>query len=102
LTELCQQFIVLQNNEFSNNQAMKTLQIRIPDELREEADQVLDEIGMDISTAIRVYLKKIVQSRRIPFALEASQPWEAEPVSVDPETQRQMDQVAETWHKVRR
>jgi DNA-damage-inducible protein J len=102
LTELCQQFIVIQNNEFSNNQAMKTLQIRIPDELREEADQVLDEIGMDISTAIRVYLKKIVQSRRIPFALEASQPWEAEPVSVDPETQRQMDQVAETWHKVRR
>jgi DNA-damage-inducible protein J len=93
---------VLQNNKSSNNQAMKTLQIRIPDELREEADQVLEEIGMDISTAIRVYLKKIVQSRRIPFALEASQPWEAEPVSVDPETQRMMDQVAETWQKVRR
>ena len=81
---------------------MKTLQIRIPDELREEADQVLEEIGMDISTAIRVYLKKIVQSRRIPFALEASQPSEAELISIDPETQRMMDQVAETWHKVRR
>jgi DNA-damage-inducible protein J len=81
---------------------MKTLQIRIPDELREEADQVLDEIGMDMSTAIRVYLKKIVQSRTIPFALEASQPWEVEPVFVDSETQRMMDQVAETWHKNRR
>lgn len=80
---------------------MKTLQIRIPDGLREEADQVLDEIGMDISTAIRVYLKKIVQSRRIPFALEASQPWEVDPIPVDPETQRMMDQVAETWGKTR-
>jgi uncharacterized protein (DUF433 family) len=36
------------------------------------------------------------------FDLEASQPWEAEPVSVDPETQRMMDQVAETWQKIRR
>jgi DNA-damage-inducible protein J len=82
--------------------AMKTLQVRLPDDLREEADQVLDEIGMDMSTAIRVYLKKIVQSRCIPFALEASQPWEAEQVPVDSETQRLMDGVAESWSKVRR
>ena len=79
---------------------MKTLQIRIPDQLREDADEVLDEIGMDMSTAIRVYLKKIVHSRSIPFTLEADQPWVAEPVSVDAETQRIMDQVAETWSKV--
>ena len=46
---------------------MKTLQIRVPDELREDADQVLEEIGMDFSAAIRVYLKKVVQSRSIPF-----------------------------------
>lgn len=79
---------------------MKTLQIRVPDELREEADQVLDEIGMDMSTAIRVYLKKIVNSRSIPFSLDASQPWVAESVAVDDETQRKMDQVAEAWRKV--
>lgn len=79
---------------------MKTLQIRVPDELREEADQVLDEIGMDMSTAIRVYLKKIVNSRSIPFSLDASQPWVAEAVAVDDETQRKMDQVAEAWRKV--
>ena len=81
---------------------MKTLQIRIPDELRDEADLVLEEIGMDMSTAVRVYLKKIVNSRRIPFALEADQPWVAETVKVDAETQRRMDQVAKTWSKVRR
>jgi hypothetical protein len=44
---------------------MKTLQVRLPDELREEADSVLDEIGMDLSTAIRVYLKKIVLNRTV-------------------------------------
>jgi DNA-damage-inducible protein J len=74
--------------------AMKTLQIRVSDELREEADQVLEQIGMDMPTAIRVYLKKIVHSRSIPFTLEADQTWVAEPVSVDAETQRMMDSVA--------
>jgi DNA-damage-inducible protein J len=81
---------------------MKTLQIRVPDALREEADQVLEDIGMDLSTAVRVYLRKIVQSRSIPFALEASQAWVAEPVAVDKETQRKMDRIGETWSKMRR
>lgn len=81
---------------------MKTLQIRVPDELREGADRVLEEIGMDMSTAIRVYLRKIVHTRSIPFALEAALPRAAEPVAVDDETQRIMDPVAETWSKVRR
>lgn len=61
---------------------------------------MLDEIGMDMSTAIRVYLKKIVNSRSIPFSLDAAQPWVAESVAVDDETQRKMDQVAEAWRKV--
>jgi DNA-damage-inducible protein J len=81
---------------------MKTLQIRVPDKLREDADEVLEEIGMDMSTAIRVYLKKIVHSRSIPFALEATQSLSTEPIAVDEETQRRMDQVAETWSNVRR
>ena len=70
------------------------MQIRIPDKLRDEADLVLEEIGMDMPTAVRVYFKKIVNSRRIPFALEADPVWVAETVEVDAETQRRMDQVA--------
>ncbi|MFP4157829.1 MAG: type II toxin-antitoxin system RelB/DinJ family antitoxin [Opitutales bacterium] len=81
---------------------MKTLQVRLPNDLREEADQVLGEIGMDMSTAIRVYLKKIVHSRSIPFALEAEQALDVETVPVDQETQHRMDQVVQTWKKVRR
>ncbi|HKJ91099.1 MAG TPA: type II toxin-antitoxin system RelB/DinJ family antitoxin [Oceanipulchritudo sp.] len=79
---------------------MKTLQVRLPDELREEADSVLNEIGMDMSTAIRVYLKKIVQNRAIPFSLEAGPPLHVEEVAVDGQTQRKMDAVAKTWKRV--
>lgn len=81
---------------------MKTLQVRLPDELREEADSVLNEIGMDMSTAIRVYLKKIVQNRAIPFSLEASAPPLVEEVAVDGPTQRKMDAVAKTWKRVKK
>ena len=80
---------------------MKTLQIRIPDDLRNEANQVLEEIGMDMSTAVRVYLKKIVQTRRIPFALVASPEAVVEEVEVDAATQTKMNTVADLWEKVR-
>jgi DNA-damage-inducible protein J len=80
---------------------MKTLQVRLPDELREEADSVLNEIGMDMSTAIRVYLKKIVQNRAIPFSLEAASPLVVEEVAVDGPSQRKMDTVAKTWKRVK-
>jgi len=73
---------------------MKTLQIRLPQELREEADSVLGTIGLDMPTAVRLFLKKIVQTRSIPFALEAG-PVEVMPV--DEETQKRMDAVATAW-----
>jgi DNA-damage-inducible protein J len=81
---------------------MKTLQVRLPEELRDEADSVLNEIGMDMSTAIRVYLKKIVQNRAIPFSLEAGSPLIVEEVEVDGATQRRMDSIAKTWKRVKK
>lgn len=81
---------------------MKTLQVRLPNQLREEADQVLEEIGMDMSTAIRVYLKKVVHSRSIPFALEAGEPLGVETIPVDEATQDRMDRIVQTWNKVHR
>ena len=80
---------------------MKTLQVRLPDELRDEADSVLNEIGMDMSTAIRVYLKKIVQSRSIPFPLEAPGSVTVAEMDVDSETQTKMDGIARSWDKAK-
>lgn len=77
---------------------MKNLQVRLPEGLREEADQVFTEIGMDMSTAIRVYLRKVVQTRSIPFHLEAPQDT-AQVVPVDADTQSKMDAVASAWRK---
>jgi len=78
---------------------MKTLQIRLPQELRDEADSVLGAIGIDMPTAVRLYLKKIVQTRSIPFALEAGP---VEVIPVDEATQTRMDGVASAWRAKKR
>ena len=49
---------------------MTTLQVRVQSSDKEAASKVLNEIGMDIPTAIRVYLKKIASTGSIPFSLQ--------------------------------
>ena len=78
---------------------MRTLQIRLPQELREEADAVLGAIGIDMPTAVRLFLTKIVQTRSIPFALEAGP---VEVIPVDDETQARMNAVTTAWKAKKR
>jgi DNA-damage-inducible protein J len=93
-------FVTLTNHCYCHSLEMKTLQIRINDDLRDQADSILDEMGLDLSTAVRLFLKKVVQSRSIPFALEAGPCSEAEVVPVDAVTQAKMDEVAKVWHRL--
>ena len=79
---------------------MKTLQVRVSDDLRTNADAVLEDIGLDMPTAIRLYLNKIVQTRSIPFALEAGGV-ATEELEVDAATQKKMDAVADSWRKTK-
>lgn len=46
---------------------MALLQVRIDEALKNQAAAVYNEIGIDISTAIRMFLKKSVQEGGLPF-----------------------------------
>ena len=48
---------------------MSTIQIRIDPQTKKSAQKVLDKIGMDMSSAIKVYLRQIVVHKGIPFVL---------------------------------
>jgi len=48
---------------------MTTIQIRIDKKTKHSAKKVLDELGLDMSTAIKAYLKQISARKRIPFPL---------------------------------
>ncbi len=79
--------------------ASTTLQVRLPRALRESASSVLEEMGLDLPTAVRLYLTKVAKTRRIPFLLEA-EPL-AEVVEVDRATQTRMDRIAKSWKKAK-
>ena len=46
------------------------LQVRIDDDLKTQAALVYDQLGMDLSTAVRIFLKKSVAVNGIPFEVK--------------------------------
>jgi DNA-damage-inducible protein J len=47
------------------------LQVRIDRDLKEAAEEVFAEIGLDATTAVRLFFTKVAQTRSIPFRLRA-------------------------------
>jgi DNA-damage-inducible protein J len=45
------------------------LSIRIDRGLKEEADQMFNEMGMNLTTAITIFVKQAVRQKRIPFEI---------------------------------
>lgn len=75
---------------------MKTVTLRLPDELHEDASSVLEQVGLDMPAALRVFVTKVAPTRSIPFELKAEQmTWEEVPV--DAASQKAMDKVAALW-----
>lgn len=50
---------------------MAQISLRIDDEIKRNAEKVCDAIGISMSTAITIYLKKLGREHRIPFELSA-------------------------------
>lgn len=46
---------------------MGVLQVRVDDELKNQAAEMLEKEGLDLSTAVRMFLKKVVLEEGFPF-----------------------------------
>jgi len=46
---------------------MAQVNIRIDDSLKERADFLLDELGLNMTTAINIFVRQVVRQGRIPF-----------------------------------
>lgn len=44
-----------------------SIQARLPKDLKEKAELLFKRLGLDISTAIRVFFTRAVEERKIPF-----------------------------------
>ena len=53
---------------------MTRISIRMDEELREEADAILNELGLNMSSAVNIFVKQLVRQGGLPFTpmLEAN------------------------------
>ena len=50
---------------------MAQVNVKIDDNVKKDAEDVLDEIGMPMTTAVIIFLKTVARERRIPFEITA-------------------------------
>jgi DNA-damage-inducible protein J len=54
--------------------ATTNLNVRVDENLKKTADTLLNELGLNMSTAINIYLKQIVRENGIPFEIKLDKP----------------------------
>ncbi|MCF7918125.1 type II toxin-antitoxin system RelB/DinJ family antitoxin [Candidatus Gracilibacteria bacterium] len=52
---------------------MGHIQIRISDSEKEQVQEVLNSMGLTYSSAIKLFLRKIIQDQKLPFQIAAKQ-----------------------------
>lgn len=48
---------------------MAVINILVADDIKREAEVVLDGVGLNMSSAITIFLKQVIQTRGIPFEI---------------------------------
>jgi addiction module RelB/DinJ family antitoxin len=48
------------------------IQVRVDAELKKEAEALFNGMGLDTSTAVRVFLKQVITQKGIPFAITSA------------------------------
>jgi len=52
--------------------AQTVINIRMDEELKKQVEYLLNEFGMNMTTAVTVFAKAVVREKRIPFEISAS------------------------------
>lgn len=54
--------------------AQATFSVRMDDNLKKQFEELCNEFGMNMSTAINVFARAVVRQRKIPFEISANNP----------------------------
>jgi len=52
----------------------KSMNIRMDPEVKEQAQKLFDELGMDMTTAINIFLRQAIRTKSIPFMVTTEIP----------------------------
>ena len=79
---------------------MAQISLRIDEDVKKNAEQVCDDIGISMSIAITIYLKKLGRERRIPFEVSADPFYSDENMKRLKKSVAQMESTGGTIHEV--
>ena len=79
---------------------MAQISLRIDEDVKRSAEQACDDIGISMSTAITIYLKKLGRERRIPFEVSADPFYSDENMKRLKKSVAQMESTGGTIHEV--
>jgi DNA-damage-inducible protein J len=63
--------VVICNTITEKEYEMAQISVRIDDQTKAEADELLNKMGLTISSAVSMFLRQVVLQRKIPFAISA-------------------------------
>ena len=89
---------------------MAALNVRVNDELKKQAGELFADLGLDMSTAINLFLRKAVQCDGLPFAVKRETPnaetlaamAETEEIAKHPERYKSYDNVDDLFADILR
>jgi DNA-damage-inducible protein J len=61
-----------------DNMASTSITIRMDDSLKKQAEYLLDDMGLNMTTAVTMFMKAVVHQRKIPFEITAEDPFYSE------------------------
>jgi len=54
--------------------ATTSMNIRMDSEVKQKAQQVFSELGLDVTTAVNLFLRQVIRTQSIPFELKVDIP----------------------------
>lgn len=79
------------------------VQVRIDKKLKEDAEALFADLGLDITTALRMFLKEAVREQKIPLKLKNTQKaWlkEAKKMQENPQDYKAYDDIDEMFKDI--
>ena len=72
------------------------MSIRLDSEVKEQAEQVFNNLGMDMTTAINIFLRQAIQYQGLPFDVRLDENQKLLQVVMDVDQNRNMSQSFES------
>ena len=76
------------------------LNIRTEKEVKEKADQIFSELGLNMTTAINIFLRTAIREHGIPFSLKLDIPNEATVNAIEEGRRIALDKSAESYSNI--